>query len=224
MRSRRAQALLTVVTFVLGLLLVVQLRAAGGGGLENESAQELTTLIANHNLHNGQLRAEIGELEGRLREVRDASARGEGSVEELRSELARLRLWSGLEPVQGSGAIVTFEGPVHADAVNDTLNELLLAGAEAIAVEEVRVVPGTVVTGQPGALVVEGTTLRQPLQVFAVGIPANLAAILSRPGGLVGRIQVTQPEVRVTVREIEQLLRLPATRRNLAPVHGRPRL
>ena len=45
MRTRSAQLSVAAVAFVLGLLVVAQLRAqAGTAGLENRSAQELTVL------------------------------------------------------------------------------------------------------------------------------------------------------------------------------------
>jgi uncharacterized protein YlxW (UPF0749 family) len=108
---------------------------------------------------------------------------------------------------------------VTADAINDVLNELRSAGAEAVAVESVRVVPGTVVGGGPGALSVENVALPGTVAVDAIGDPTNLAASLVRPSGIVGRIQAAQPEV-----EPRDMLVLPATERSLQPADGRPRV
>jgi uncharacterized protein YlxW (UPF0749 family) len=212
------------VLLVLGLLIIVQLRAqTAGSGFEQLSSQDLTTLIANLNLRNDQLRAEVAGLEAQLRALNEDSARGETSVGDLQRDLRRLRLWSGLDPVRGRGIRVRFRGPVTADAVNDVLNELRSAGAEAVAVEGVRVVPGTVVGGGPGALSVENVALPGTVAVDAIGDPTNLAASLVRPSGIVGRIQAAQPGVAVEV-EPRDMLVLPATERSLQPADGRPRV
>lgn len=215
----------SLVALLLGLLVVVQLRAqAVSPGLAALSTEDLTTLIANLNRDTAQLQTEVGELGGQLRDVKDTSTRGRSSLGELETDLRRVRLWSGQEAVRGRGAVLTFDGPVAADAVNDAVNELRSAGAEAIAIGGVRVVPGTVVAGEPGALSVQGVALAVPFDVRAVGNPTNLAAILIRPGGLIGRIQVAQPDVRVAVRESEMWLTLPQTQGPLVQPHASPRV
>ena len=81
MRRRNAQLTIAAVTFVLGLLVVVQLRSQSiGTGLEALSAQNLTVLVANLNTRNDQLRAEIATTEHELADLQGARSRGESSV------------------------------------------------------------------------------------------------------------------------------------------------
>jgi uncharacterized protein YlxW (UPF0749 family) len=223
-KTPRGQLAVGTVLFILGLLVVMQVRAqTTGSGFEQLSSQDLTTLIANLNLRNDQLRTEVAGLESQLRDLNEDSARGETSVSDLQRSLRRLRLWAGLDPVGGRGVRVRFEGSVTADAVNDVLNELRSAGAEALAVQGVRVVPGTVVAGQPGSLSVEDTALPGRLVVEAIGDPPNLTASLVRPSGIIGRIQAAQPGVAVEVEALDAI-QLPATERSLLPADGRPRV
>jgi uncharacterized protein YlxW (UPF0749 family) len=107
--------------------------------------------------------------------------------------------------------------------VNDVFNELRAAGAEAIAVNGVRVVPGTVVAGAPGVLSVENEALPATVTIDAVGNPTNLTGSLVRPSGIVGRIQAAQPGVAIEVEPMDAL-QLPATERSLQPADGRPRV
>ena len=111
MKQPRALIVVTTVAFVLGILLVMQLRAQNSaGGLEQLSAADLTVLIANLNDRNGLLRAQVGELEADLRGLEASGASGEGNVDRLRSDLTRLRLWAGLEAIEGRGIIVVSLG------------------------------------------------------------------------------------------------------------------
>jgi uncharacterized protein YlxW (UPF0749 family) len=224
-RQPRALLAVTTVAFVLGVLLVMQLRAQNSaGGLEQLSAADLTVLIANLNDRNNLLRTEVAGLEADLRGVEASGASGEGNVGRLRSDLSRLRMWAGLAAIEGRGIVVTVSGPITADAVNDLLDELRLAGAEAIAIEDVRVVAGTTVAGQATALAAEDRSLGSVFEITAIGSPPALQAILDRSGGIVSRIAVGQPDVIVEVTPSDAPLQLPATRRDLTPAGATPRI
>jgi uncharacterized protein YlxW (UPF0749 family) len=224
MRSPRAQWTLAGVALVLGFLAIVQLRAQGsGGGLQDLSSQDLTTLIANVNQRNGQLAGEVTSLESQLGQLQAARSQGQSAVGGLQRDLDRTRRWAGLDAVAGRGVVVQCTGPIGADAVNDLLNDLKLAGGEALAIEDTRVVAGTVVAGPPGRLSVENASLGTSFRVYAIGNPVNLTAALTRIGGIIGRIQVASPNVRISVAPSEGLT-LPATDRDLAPADARPHL
>jgi uncharacterized protein YlxW (UPF0749 family) len=223
-RTRSAQLSVATVAFVLGLLVVAQLRAqAGAAGLQARSAQELTVLVANLTTRNEQLRREVASLEREVADLTAAAARGESSVDRLRTDLARIRTWAGLDPVVGPGVRVTVGGPLPGVAVEDLLNELRNAGAEALAVGGVRIVPGVVVAGPPGALSVLDTRLPDPFEIEAIGSPETLTGSLTRMGGIVAQLSARFPEATVTVTPVERL-RLPATDRDLRPSHGTPTL
>lgn len=172
MRKRRNQVSMAIVAGILGLLVVIQLRAqASATGLEALSAQELTQLVANLNTRNDQLRVEIATTERELADLAAAQARGDTSAVQLNRDLGRVRAWAGLDAVTGSGIRVTVAGKISGAGIEDLLNELRNAGAEAIAVDDVRVVPGSVVAGGPGALSVENSSLSDPFEISAVGNP-----------------------------------------------------
>ena len=224
MRSTRSQLSVTVVAFVLGVLLVAQARSqTTDPGLAALSAQDLTVLIANLNTRNEQLRAEVATLERELAELADADARGDSSVDAIREDLARVRAWAGLEPVTGDGVRIAIDGPIDGATAEYLLNELRNAGAEALAVDGIRVVPGVVVAGPAGELTIEARALADPFEIEAIGAPEILTGSLTRIGGPIAQLAATNPDALVTVSPVEQL-RLPATDRDLVPANGRPAL
>lgn len=224
MRRPRAQLSIALVALVLGVLVVIQLRTQGGGGqLETMSAQELTVLVANLNARNDQLRTEIAGLDAEAGDLQAAQARGDTSVDQVRHDLARVRGWAGLDPVEGTGVRLTVSGPLAGAAVEDLLNELRNAGAEGIAVGGVRVVPGSVVAGPPGGLSIEETPLGDPFEIAALGDPQVLTGTLTRAGGVVAQLGATYPGAVVTVTPVDRM-QLPASDRSLMPVLGRPRI
>lgn len=224
LRSGRNQLTLAAVATLLGVLIVVQLRAQGGGsGLDNLSAAELTVLVANLNTRNDQLRTELASTQAELDGLVSAQQRGQTSVGQLQSDLTRVEAWAGLLPVSGPGVQVTVSGSIDGSAVEDLLDELRNAGAEAIAVNAVRVVPGSVVAGAPGSISIEDTALPGTFVVAAIGDSETLTGSLTRAGGIIAQLTATFPDVSLTVTPVDHLF-LPATTRDLVPSHGSPTL
>ena len=225
MRDVRSQITIAAVAFLLGLLVVVQLRSqTGGSALQALSTQDLTTLVASLNSQNDRLRSEIGALQDQLDELRANRAAGATSVEQIASDLARIRAWAGLDPVSGRGITITVAGRIEAGAVEDLLNELHNAGAEAIALEEIRVVARTTVSGLPGSLDVDGYILGDPFRIQVIGRPETLVGSLTRAGGIIAQLAATDPEATLDVEPNDEPTLLPASRRDLVPDHGHPRL
>lgn len=226
MTASRMSSRLSVagVSALLGILAVGQLRGqAGVPGLSALSATELTQLIANQTTGNDLLRDEIAELTRQEAHLIESRERGETTVGELTADLERIRAWAGLTAVTGQGIAVTVRGQIGGDGIEELLNELRNAGAEAIAVDGVRVVAGTVVAGAPGALSVENAPIGQAFEIRAIGSPQILTGTLTRNGGVVSLIGATYPDARLTVVPVETMT-LPATQRVLGPTDAEPRL
>ncbi|MBI3746556.1 MAG: DUF881 domain-containing protein [Chloroflexi bacterium] len=209
---------------ILGFLVVAQLRGqVADASLAQQSAQDLTLLVANLNTQNEELRGEVATLEQQLTSLSDTHARGNSAAGQLRADLDRIQGWAGLRAVNGPGISIRVAGQIGGDGVEDLLNELRNAGAEAISVGGVRVVPGTVVAGAAGALFVESTVLGGTFEIRAIGSPQILTGSLTRAGGIVAQLSVTFPRAQVSVTPLDSVA-IPATDRDLAPVNGRPSL
>jgi uncharacterized protein YlxW (UPF0749 family) len=213
-----------LVLAILGFLVVAQFRSqAQGQGLAQLSVQDLTELVANVTARNNQLREEVLTLQAQQQAVESAVQRGDTSSSQVRSDLSHILAWSGAVGVTGVGVQVVVNGELPAPAVAQLINELRNAGAEAIAVSGVRVVPGVVVTGDPGHLLIGGKPLQGPLVLVAVGQQETLAGSLSRAGGLIAQFAAQFPGVEVRV-DPQDLVTVPASDRSQAPVLGHPRL
>jgi len=224
MHRRASQLTIAAVAFVLGLLVVLQLRSqAGDSALAQLSAQDLTVLVANLNDRNDQLRQEGSTLESELNTLTTNQARGDVSVDEINADLERVRAYAGLEAVAGPGVTISIDGPIDGQGVEELINELRNAGAEAIAVGDIRVVPGVVVSGAPGAISIADTNLPPGFELSAIGAPDKLTGSLTRTGGVIAQFAATQPNITVTVTPVDRV-ELPATNQTLIPAHGRPRL
>jgi uncharacterized protein YlxW (UPF0749 family) len=224
MHRRSSQLTIAAVAAVLGILVVLQLRSqAGPSGLAQLSSQDLTVLVANLNARNDQLRRETSMLQGELATLQANRSRGEVSVDEIEADLRRVRAYAGLDAVGGPGVTISIHGAIDGQGVEELINELRNAGAEAIAVGSVRVVTGIAVVGPAGAAQVEGVSLGTAFDLDAIGAPDKLTGSLTRSGGVIAQLAATLPDVEVTVTPTDRL-ELRATTRQLVPAHGRPRL
>ena len=224
MRRRRNQVTIAAVTFLLGLLVVIQLRTqASSTAFAGLSSQDLTVLVANLDDRNDQLRTEVATLERELDVLAQNTDRGDASVDELRADLRRVRLYAGIDPAMGPGVSITVRGPIDGSGVEDLVNELRNAGAEAMAIDDLRLVPGVVAVGAAGVVILDGVALEESFTLRAIGAPDKLTGSLTRPGGIIAQLSATQPEVLVEVTPLDRI-GVPGTERDLVPSHGQPRL
>ena len=224
MHRPRNQLTIAAVALLLGLLVVVQVRAqAGNAGFAQLSSQDLTVLVANLNARNDQLRREVSTLDDELAALNQNRSRGEESLDELRADLRRVRAYTGLDPVGGPGVTISISGPIDGSGVEELINELRNAGAEAIGVGDVRIVNGVVVSGVPGAASIAGARLGGVFELSAIGAPDKLTGSLTRSGGVIAQLAATEPDVSVTVTPVDRI-ELPATTRSLVPTHRHPHL
>lgn len=225
MHHRRNQVTVAAVAFVLGLLVIVQLRTqASEAAFAGLSSQELTVLVANLNDGNDRLRRDIATLERDLATLTQNADRGDASIDELRAELQRVRLYAGIDAAVGSGVVITVRGPIDGASVEDLVNELRNAGAEAVAIEHTRLVPGVTLGGDPGSLTVgDDEVLPDPFELVAIGPPDKLTGSLTRSGGIIAQLAATHGDVVVDVTPVDRV-EVPASGRDLVPENGRPRL
>jgi uncharacterized protein YlxW (UPF0749 family) len=201
-----------IIALFLGFAAVTQVHSQDvySRSLNLETPSALTTLIANLSETNNELRNEIFDLRRDVSDARDSVANGKGTLTEAQRQLAQLRVFSAQSAVSGPGISVKIDGAFDERALSDLVNELRNAGAEAIAVNEMRVGPKSYFTGTPDrSLAVDGRPLRGPWTVRAVGSPDVVYVAMTRTGGIIGQFELIYRNTRFSVSK-ETALDLPA--------------
>jgi uncharacterized protein YlxW (UPF0749 family) len=221
MTARIAQVSLFAVALVIGILLVGQLRSqARPIELSSLSAQELSTLIETLAARNVELTGGLADLREQIREYERAEIQGQ-SVRELTEEnLDRLAAFGGLVAVEGQGIVIDIEGSFDPPAVNDLIYELRNAGAEAIAVDDIRITARSVAVLGTGAIEIDGVPIGPSFAISAIGSPDGLRSAIERPGGILTLLQQSIDAV-FTLEEATNL-EIPGTERDLTPQVARP--
>ena len=202
MRTNAGGIAVSIIALFLGLLAVTQVRAQDvyTRSLELETPSSLTTLIANLAERNNGLREEIFDLRLRTEAARDNVTNGKGSLAEAEHQLSQLEVFAARTPVKGQGITVKVDGAFDEKALSDLVNELRNAGAEAVAVNAVRVGPRSWfgITSDR-SLTVDATPIKGPWTVSAVGSPEVMYVAMTRTGGIVGQFELIYRSTRFTV-------------------------
>jgi uncharacterized protein YlxW (UPF0749 family) len=221
MAARIAQLSLFVVALIIGMLLVGQLRSqARPIELSNLSAQELSALIETLNDSNIDLGDGLEELRTEIRDYERAAVEGQSDIVISAEALLGLSAFGGLVGVEGQGIRIQAEGSFDPVAVNDLIHELRNAGAEAIAIDDIRITARSVAVLGTSAIEIDGVPIGPTFEVTAIGSPDGLAAAIERPGGILSLYEQSI-DARFTVSQVERL-ELPPTDRDLMPAAARP--
>ncbi|MFC5382441.1 DUF881 domain-containing protein [Aquipuribacter nitratireducens] len=223
-RPGRFQVLAAVLLFALGFAVVTQARETSETGLTALRQTELVRLLDDVS----ERRERLEEEATALREQREALLTSSDAAAEA-AEAARQRLdvyavLAGTAPARGPGLtmVVTDVGErtVTAAFMLDMLQELRDAGAEAVQVNDVRVVASTwFADGEDGSVVVDGTPLTSPFTVRAIGDPDVLEPAMRIPGGVVSDREQRGDSVVIT--ELDDVV-VDALRAVEPPQYARP--
>jgi len=185
---------------VVGVLTVAQLRVQRRLRVAGYDRDEQAVLLSELVDANRRLRAEIDLLTAQQSAYADES-RG-AILEDLVAELNRVRMLNGAIGVSGPGIELLIDGPMSALDLQDIVNELRNAGAEALALNGHRLVGNSVFVVEDRGLVVDGQPVRRPYRLEAIGDPDTMETALLRPGGLVSLFErmYSNPVVQSTQR------------------------
>lgn len=198
--NRRAKASrnisFLIVATVLGALISLQWNSPPSSvPISHERAAELT--IQRLEAEQEALKATIGQLRAQLDTNQQQSTTRTKMLEEIKAQLARQKLRAGLLPVQGPGVQVVLDdgaqralpsGPgdylVHEYDIRDVVNLLWMAGSEAIAINQERVVATTSIYCVGSTIMVNDTRLSPPYVIQAIGLSDTQSEVLRNPSYL----------------------------------------
>jgi uncharacterized protein YlxW (UPF0749 family) len=194
--TARSQRLIVVSLIALGLgfLIMVQLRsqAAVARTLATQDDTSVALLINDLNRANNQLLQQSAALAEQQTQLHQTLTSGGADSQALSKELTTLREVNGAVAVHGPGLEIQIEGAVMDFELQDALNNLRNAGAEAISLNGYRIVGSTPVVSRGDVLMVAGHTVGTSLVLLVIGDAEQLgpAADLSA-SSLQTRVQVS---------------------------------
>lgn len=209
---------------LLGFTLVAQVQATEelGDQLATEREEDLARILANLNEESDRLQGEITDLRLTMMALETSAEREEVAIDSLERRLDDLGILAGTLEAEGSGISVTIEDPagsVGQEDLVDFVQELRDAGAEAIAVNDHRLIVSSAFVVRNDRVVLDGQPLDAPYRIVAVGGGETMAKALDIPGGAVATLE--QKEATVDVETLAEVT-VPARSQTTAFVFGEP--
>jgi uncharacterized protein YlxW (UPF0749 family) len=216
-----ARATMFAVAMLIGMLAVGQLNSqARPLEVSRLTATELSTLIETLTARNRELRSGLADIRDQLRQYEISGPQSASALQVSREDLRRITAFAGLAPVSGQGIVMDVNGNLDAIAVNDLINELRNAGAEAIAVDAIRITARSVAVEGPRSIEVDGVEVGDHFLLRAIGSPDGLLGAMERPGGIISQLKLF---IKATIQINQaQSVQLPASSISLTPVVGTP--
>ena len=207
----------TALCIVLGMLLALSLKT------QRQSAEEgipsrLPALTAQFRFikqQNIDLKKELLDLKVRYGELEKSQAKGLTSTKSLQESLQKARLLAGTAPAHGPGIIIMLsDSPklnpeetrediigdyiIHYYDIMEIVNEVFASGAEAVSVNDQRIVATSSIRCVGAVVLVNSVQVAPPIVIKAIGERAVLEKALELPGGvadnlfLLDMIEITQ--------------------------------
>ncbi|MGY6019411.1 DUF881 domain-containing protein [Streptomyces spinosirectus] len=201
-RVTRAQLIVAVLLFGLGFGLAIQVASNSNSdsALRGARQEDLVRILDELDSRTQRLDDEKQGLEKQRDELENSSNQAEEARKQTVEKEKQLGILAGTVAAQGPGITMTIEDPkgaVQADMLLDAIQELRAAGAEAIQVNDVRVVAGTYLTDEGKSVSVDGNKINAPYRFKVIGKPEDLEPALNIPGGVVQTLEKEQATVTV---------------------------
>ncbi|MYR98674.1 MULTISPECIES: DUF881 domain-containing protein [unclassified Streptomyces] len=195
-RVSRAQLIVAVLLFGLGLGLAIQVRSTSDDStLRGARQEDLVRILDEVDDRTQRLEDEKQRLDAQRTELENSSDQAEEARKQTLEKERQLGILAGTVAAHGPGITLTISDPsgaVAADKLLDTIQELRAAGAEAIEVNGVRVVANTYFAGGGGDIQVDGKKIEAPYEFKVIGKPQDLEPALNIPGGVVQTLEKEQ--------------------------------
>jgi len=202
---KQGQAAIAFVCVILGIMLAVQFRTTQDirSSVPFQRIEDLSQRLS-------QTEKERDVLQKQLHELREKPG-----LETASREMEIVKMGAGVTPVQGPGLSVIIddskrqskpgENPnlylIHDDDILKVINELWAAGAEAISINEQRLIASSEIRCAGPTLSVNNTRYSPPYEIKVIGDVKTLENALKMRGGVIETLQFWGIQVAIKKQE-----------------------
>lgn len=201
MKNIKMQLAIGVVCMVLGIMVAVQFRTVKQsiGPVTEYRAREIASQLKKVREERDNLLALKNEYEKKISDYENAEAQVNSASRIMKDELERARIIAGLVDVEGPGLTILLDDLKFFEHYNyniidytdllEFVNELNAAGAEAISINEQRVISTTEIRQAGLHININTVRFAPPFTIKVIGEPKTLEAALRMRGGIVERLE-----------------------------------
>ncbi len=208
-RLKKGQVVLTFIFLLLGILLAFQYNQVTFSEkqrpreseyrYDSETEVALQEELLTIREENSRLEEQLALLQAETAEMEESLTTHKGNIQMLYDELEKMRMMAALVPVTGPGLVIVLnDSPmaksvapeekdnylVHVEDLRAVVNDLFLAGAEAVAINGQRLGPVSSLRCIGPVIYVNGKQMAPPFKIEAIGPSDVLESAMNLPGGI----------------------------------------
>ena len=215
MKIRAYHIIILLTSSILGVMLAMQLKS--GHEIENREVERIRQMTA-------EIELKKQELEGLKEKVKEMNLQLQKAAEDpemydLQQQLITYGILAGTVEVEGAGVQVTLRDGeeqiqpgqdlnqqiLHNEDVLKVINELRAAGAEALSINDERIIATTDIRcGGPVILVNKNRRITSPFVIKAIGHPDTLYNSLMMSGGVIDHLKFWK--INVDIQKVDKIV------------------
>ncbi|MDF2546889.1 DUF881 domain-containing protein [Anaerosolibacter sp.] len=207
MKGIKGQVAVAIVCLVLGLVLSIQFKSVQESDIDwggsTQKSQRISRDLKIEKEEKQQLLGSVDLLQRRMKEIEDVESKEDGLLKNLSAELEKYKMISGVKAVKGKGVIVVVDDPpmgpdypsdlsiimINYDLLLSLINKLNDAGAEAISINDQRIVSNTEIHLAGNNVNINSVPTAPPFIVKAIGNPNTLESALNIRFGIIWQMK-----------------------------------
>lgn len=202
-----------IVCMLLGIMLSMQYKSVNYNqamsSLNNKRIEELKEELIKLQNQKNELQDRYTKLEEENQTYAKVKEGDSEAVQQIKNSLKKARIFAGLETVKGAGLIITLDDNdfVHVED-NDILqivNELRASGAQAISVNDERIVAMTEIREAGTNIVINGKQFKAPFVIKAIADPDELERSMTFIGGYLDFL-TNDLQMNVTLKKSDEII------------------
>jgi len=191
-RASRAQFVVAVLCALLGFALVVQVRQTNVEGLATLGQSDLVRILDETTQRATDLEREAAALERTRQDLLTGSDQQQAALDAATKTATTLGILSGRLPAEGPGIELTIsesDETIPALTLFNVLQEMRNSGAEAIQLNDHRVVASSYFVDTDDGVELDGSLLTPPYRWLVIGDPTAVGPALEIPGGAMAAVR-----------------------------------
>ena len=201
MNKKKVSIILGIMCFILTYAIFIQIKTVTNSNVavsQNMEENNLRSEVLQYKEKYDNKYSELEKAEIELEKLRAETTNNDNELSEIEDQIKKGNKIVGFSDVSGPGVVITLSDSnkttstssltdlnsllVHDMDVLSVINELKNAGAEAISINNQRIITTSAIVCGGNIITINGEKVGAPFEIRAIGLPEQLAA-LSRPGG-----------------------------------------
>ena len=196
-----------LICFIIVYVMMIQfktVRQTDISGIEYMRETELRDALANWKTKYEEVNVQIEDVNKKIQEYEEKRESDEETQKLLADDLLNANMILGKTDVEGQGIILTIqdngEQSVTYSNILEIVNELNMAGAEAISINDERIISMTEFTSVGNFILINNRRTASPYTIKAIGDQTYLQSALNIKGGLIDNYKSLGYNVKLEVK------------------------